>query len=87
MKTTWEIRKQLGILPKINPDSEYKPIERTPKVFSSLKVSKALMESLPFKSKEKVQKLSRKQVIERQEAKLPIKSLTSEKEKQFYSLI
>ena len=34
MKTTWEKRKDLNILPEVKPDSQYKNIERKHKVFN-----------------------------------------------------
>lgn len=87
MKTTWEVRKDLNITAPKNEDSEYKPIERQPKVFNPLIVPKNLQESLPFKSKEKIKKLSKKEIIAKKEEIIPIKSLINDEEKKAFALI
>ena len=48
---------------------------------------KKLEENLPFKSKEKIKKISLKEKLEKQEYTKPLKQLTNEHEKQVYSLI
>lgn len=50
-------------------------------------VPKNLEESLPFKSKEKVKLLSKKEKLTKAESKIPIKELTSEEDKKVFSLI
>ena len=40
MKTTWELKKELNVLPLTNPDSEYKEIERKTRVFNPLVIPK-----------------------------------------------
>ena len=84
MKTTWELRKKHNIENKLNSDSQYKEIERKPKIFNPLKVPKKLEESLPFKSKDKMAKISAKDRIARKEENVPIKSLTPDDEKKAY---
>lgn len=87
MKNTWELRQINQIpIPK-NQDSEYKDVQRQIKVFNPLKISKKLEENLPFKSKEKLKKVSLKEKLQKMEYMKPMKSLTSEHEQQVYSLI
>lgn len=50
-------------------------------------IPKALEENLPFKSKEKVKLLSKKEKLAKAEAKIPIKELTSEEDKKVFALI
>jgi ribosome biogenesis protein BMS1 len=54
LRTIAQIRKEEKIPIMINKDSVYKPIERIPREFSKLQISKKLEESLPFKSKPKL---------------------------------
>ncbi|EEY64317.1 ribosome biogenesis protein BMS1 [Phytophthora infestans T30-4] len=56
MKTTYELRKEQKLAVPVNPDSLYKPIVRTERKFSALKVSKKLQANLPFASKPKEDK-------------------------------
>lgn len=56
MKTTYELRKEQKLAVPVNPDSLYKPIVRTERKFSTLKVPKKLQASLPFASKPKLDK-------------------------------
>lgn len=56
MKTTFELRKEQKVAVPVNPDSLYKPIVRTERKFSTLKVPKKLQASLPFASKPKLDK-------------------------------
>ncbi|XP_019098866.1 PREDICTED: ribosome biogenesis protein bms1-like [Camelina sativa] len=53
MKTFGELRRELNIPIPVNKDSLYKKIERKPKKFNPLKISKSLQRDLPFKSKPK----------------------------------
>jgi ribosome biogenesis protein BMS1 len=53
MKTTYELRKEQKLAVPVNPDSLYKPIVRTERKFSALKVPKKLQANLPFASKPK----------------------------------
>lgn len=56
MKTTYELRKEQKVPVPVNPDSLYKPIHRTERKFSALKVPKKLQANLPFASKPKLDK-------------------------------
>ncbi|POM59373.1 Arf-GAP with GTPase, ANK repeat and PH domain containing hypothetical protein 9 [Phytophthora palmivora] len=56
MKTTYELRKEQKLAVPVNPDSLYKPIVRTERKFSALKVPKKLQANLPFASKPKEDK-------------------------------
>lgn len=87
MKTTWELRKMLNIEVKDKKDSAYQDIERTEKKFKPLIVPKTLEENLPYKSKEKVKLLSKKEKLAKAEAKVPVKELTSEEDKKVFALI
>ncbi|XP_074855519.1 ribosome biogenesis protein BMS1 homolog [Carettochelys insculpta] len=53
MKTTGQLRHELGIRLKQNKDSLYKPIVRERKHFNKLHIPKALQKALPFKNKPK----------------------------------
>ncbi|KRX10660.1 Riboflavin synthase-like beta-barrel [Pseudocohnilembus persalinus] len=87
MKTTWELRKERSIQLEQNKDSLYKEIERPDKKFKEGIISKNLQAALPFKTQEKVKSMSRKEKLAKKEEALPIKSLTSDKEKQAFALI
>jgi len=50
-KAQLQIERQIPI--EVNPDSIYKPIERTPKKFNKLYIPKKLEANLPFKNKPK----------------------------------
>lgn len=56
MRPQAQIRKEEKIPIQYNKDSIYKPIDRPERVFNKLHISKKLEESLPFKSKSKLQK-------------------------------
>jgi ribosome biogenesis protein BMS1 len=56
MKTTFELRKEKKLAVPVNPDSLYKPIVRTERKFSTLKVPTKLQAKLPFASKPKLDK-------------------------------
>ncbi|CAG8782109.1 24859_t:CDS:10 [Gigaspora margarita] len=56
MRLTGEIRKDLDIKTPINPDSQYRKIERTSRRFNPLHISKSLQAGLPFASKPKLLK-------------------------------
>uniref|UniRef100_A0A8C4YKY8 BMS1 ribosome biosis factor n=1 Tax=Gopherus evgoodei TaxID=1825980 RepID=A0A8C4YKY8_9SAUR len=53
MKTTGQLRHELGIRLKQKKDSLYKPIVREKKHFNKLHIPKALQKALPFKNKPK----------------------------------
>ncbi|XP_077359239.1 ribosome biogenesis protein BMS1 homolog [Festucalex cinctus] len=55
MRTLGQLKHDLGIRNKPNPDSLYKPVVRTEAHFNPLHVPKELQKSLPFKSKQKQQ--------------------------------
>jgi ribosome biogenesis protein BMS1 len=70
MRSTAQLRKSLKVPQVVKKDSVYKPIERTPREFSKLKIPNKLQESLPFASKPKMKSaknsssyLSRRAVI------------------------
>ena len=54
MKTVGELRRKRNELPPVDKDSLYKPIERAPRLFKTLKVPRALQAALPFASKPKM---------------------------------
>lgn len=53
MRSTAQLRKDLRIPQEVRKDSVYKPVERTPREFSKLKIPAKLQEALPFASKPK----------------------------------
>lgn len=55
MRTVAEIRKEEKVAQIVNKDSVYKPIVRQERKFKKLSIPKKLQESLPFKSKPKVE--------------------------------
>ncbi|XP_038159871.1 ribosome biogenesis protein BMS1 homolog [Cyprinodon tularosa] len=55
MRTLGELKHDLGIRNKPNPDSLYKPIVRAKRHFNPLHIPKELQKALPFKSKPKQQ--------------------------------
>ena len=56
MRTMGELRKANAVPVPANPDSEYKPVERTTRRFYPLKLPKSLEAALPVASKPKLQK-------------------------------
>lgn len=86
MKTTWELRKETQIEAPKNADSEYKIIERKKRVFNPLLIPKKLEANLPFASKQKIIKKSKYDKLVMDELK-PLKSLTTDGEKEVYALI
>lgn len=86
MKTSYELRVEKQLEPVRNPDSEYKAIERVPKVFQPLIVPKVLAESLPFKSKEKVKKSNKRNLEEAENEGIP-KIFANHKDKEVAALI
>ncbi|XP_023197045.1 ribosome biogenesis protein BMS1 homolog [Xiphophorus maculatus] len=55
MRTLGQLKHDLGIRNKPNPDSLYKPVVRAPRRFNPLHIPKELQKALPFKSKPKQQ--------------------------------
>uniref|UniRef100_A0A3Q2ZJA5 BMS1 ribosome biogenesis factor n=1 Tax=Hippocampus comes TaxID=109280 RepID=A0A3Q2ZJA5_HIPCM len=55
MRTLGQLKHDLGIRNKPNPDSLYKPVVRTEAHFNPLHIPKELQKSLPYKSKPKQQ--------------------------------
>ncbi|XP_057683048.1 ribosome biogenesis protein BMS1 homolog [Corythoichthys intestinalis] len=55
MRTLGQLKHDLGIRNKANPDSLYKPVARTQAHFNPLHIPKELQKALPFKSKPKQQ--------------------------------
>ena len=78
-KTTFELRKELKILP---PDSKfsYQNIERKNKRFTPLMVPKSLESALPFKSKDKIRE-NKLQIAELKQKNNLAKTLNTNKEK------
>jgi len=60
MKTQGQLRKEQGLSAPHNPDSLYNKIEREPRKFNPLKISKKLEGSLPFSSKPKLLKAKKR---------------------------
>ncbi|KAI8089812.1 uncharacterized protein BX664DRAFT_297772 [Halteromyces radiatus] len=60
MRLTGEVRRDLNLHAPQNVDSTYKPIERKTRRFNTLKVPKSLQAELPFASKPKIAKPSKK---------------------------
>jgi len=97
MRTTAELREDLGIEPEEKKDSEYKEIVREKKLFAPLIVPKSIMANLPFKAKEKVKEIESKEVHKKETKNLlkslslpsekPLKVLLNEKEKKVYAMI
>ena len=85
LRTTWQLRKQLGIS---NPEADkvYPRLERPNKKFSPLVVPKKLQGSLPFKTKEKITEADERNNVTKKENKF-IKSVSTEKEKEARYLI
>ncbi|XP_069467135.1 ribosome biogenesis protein BMS1 homolog [Ambystoma mexicanum] len=54
MKTTGQLRNELGVKLQQNKDSLYKPINRQQRHFNPLHIPRALQKALPFKSKPKM---------------------------------
>lgn len=52
MRTTGNIRGELGVSAPSKPDSTYRKIERSTRRFNPLKIPKALQASLPYASKQ-----------------------------------
>ncbi|PWA14093.1 hypothetical protein CCH79_00016703 [Gambusia affinis] len=55
MRTLGQLKHDLGVRNKPNPDSLYKPVVRAPRRFNRLHIPKELQKALPFKSKPKQQ--------------------------------
>ncbi|KAM4715024.1 LOW QUALITY PROTEIN: ribosome biogenesis protein BMS1 homolog [Anableps anableps] len=55
MRTVGQLKHDLGVRNKPNPDSLYKPVVRAPRRFNPLHIPKELQKALPFKSKPKQQ--------------------------------
>ncbi len=64
MRTVAQLRREHSLPIPVNPDSVYRPIERTARVFNALHVPRALQAALPFKSKPKVQAPRKRQTLE-----------------------
>lgn len=86
MKTTYELRVEKQLQPVRNPDSEYKTIDRAPKVFAPMIIPKNIAENLPFKSKEKMTK-NRKRDISATESEGIPKIFSNDKDRQVAALI
>lgn len=79
MRTIRDIRHDMQVAVTKNKDSEYKPIVREARKFNALKVPKALLKELPFKSKPKTMEASKskKPTLEDHRAKISEKKDTS----------
>ncbi|CAG8469399.1 7186_t:CDS:10 [Gigaspora rosea] len=82
MRLTGEIRKDLDIKTPINPDSQYRKIERTSRRFNPLHISKSLQAGLPFASKPKLLKKQSKSTYTQKRA-----VVLEPQEKKVYSLM
>ncbi|XP_044012399.1 ribosome biogenesis protein BMS1 homolog, partial [Aphidius gifuensis] len=60
MKTTGQIKKELGIYADANKDSSYTPIVREVKTFKPLAIPKNLQKDLPYRDKPKLEQLPEK---------------------------
>ncbi len=67
MKTKYELRIESGAEVEKNADSEYKTIDRAPKVFNPFMLPKKLEARLPFKTSEKIRE-SKKEKMRRAES-------------------
>ncbi|KAI0801985.1 hypothetical protein BC629DRAFT_1733659 [Irpex lacteus] len=61
MRLTGQVRREEGIKTPLNVNSTYKPVERAPRRFNTLKVPKKLQAALPYASKPKLMKPQSKQ--------------------------
>jgi ribosome biogenesis protein BMS1 len=85
MQTTWQLRKRFGLYTPNHKDS-YKPVERIQKIFAPMIVPKKLEENLPFKTKDKIKKLSQKEKLQKEERSL-LKPLATDDEKKAIYLV
>ncbi|CAI2170124.1 17747_t:CDS:10 [Funneliformis geosporum] len=82
MRLTGQIRKELELTPPINPDSQYKKIERKARRFNPLHIPLSLQANLPFASKPKILKKRTKQTYLQKRA-----VVLEPKEKKMYTLM
>ncbi|CAG8720160.1 17868_t:CDS:2 [Funneliformis caledonium] len=82
MRLTGQIRKELDLTPPINPDSQYKKIERKARRFNPLHIPLSLQANLPFASKPKILKKRTKQSYLQKRA-----VVLEPKEKKMYTLM
>lgn len=68
MRTTGQIRRDLGVAPLQKPDSEYKDIVRQPRRFKPLAVPKNLQAAMPFASKPKLDKPRKRPLLDTRRA-------------------
>lgn len=61
MRLTGQIRRDEGLKTPANVNSTYKPVERTPRRFNTLKIPRKLQASLPYASKPKIMKAQHRQ--------------------------
>ncbi|EPQ54721.1 DUF663-domain-containing protein [Gloeophyllum trabeum ATCC 11539] len=61
MRLTGEVRREQGLHAPVNADSTYKPVQRPPRRFNTLKIPRKLQASLPYASKPKLMKPQHKQ--------------------------
>ena len=91
LRTMNQLRKDYGIKLELNPDSEYKEIEREERVFPNLVISKNLEKNLPFKKKNKNINDNKEENYHLKKLGLPykkqIKSYMTTNEKNIYSLM
>jgi len=91
LRTMSQLRKDYGIKLEVNPDSEYKDIEREERVFPNLVISKNLEKNLPFKKKNKNNNDTKEENYHLKKLGLPykkqIKSYMTTNEKNIYSLM
>lgn len=61
MRLTGQVRRDEGLKTPANVNSTYKPVERAPRRFNTLKVPKKLQAALPYASKPKLVKAQHRQ--------------------------
>jgi ribosome biogenesis protein BMS1 len=61
MRLTGQVRRDEGLKTPLNVNSTYKPVERAPRRFNTLKVPKKLQAALPYASKPKIMKPQHRQ--------------------------
>ena len=61
MRLTGQVRRDEGLKTPLNANSTYKPVERAPRRFNTLKVPKKLQAALPYASKPKIMKPQHRQ--------------------------
>lgn len=82
MKSTAQLRREMGLAAPRETDSLYRYTERVPKIFNPIIVRKSLQAKLPFKSKPKLNSAATRNTLELKRA-----VVTEPREKRLYNLI